>query len=329
VTYFLTGGTGFVGGGVARRLLAAGHAVRALVRSPASAGALAALGAELHQGDVTDKASMRAAMSGADGVFHVAGWYKIGVRDAGAAEAINVAGTRHVLELVQELGVPKSVYTSTVTINSDTGGRVVDETYRYEGRHLSVYDRTKAEAHRIAEGFAARGVPVVIVQPGGVYGPGDTGPLRGLFVQFLRRTLPLIPRRTAFAWGHIDDVAAGHVLAMEKGEAGRSYFLTGPVHTMEEAIDMAAAITGIRAPRLRLPPAAIRAASLLMAPIEKLLPVPPQYTAEGLRVLAGVTYIGSNARARRELGWRARPLRDGLMDLLRHEMRLLGMVPRF
>jgi nucleoside-diphosphate-sugar epimerase len=221
------------------------------------------------------------------------------------------------------------VYTSTLAVNSNTHGRVVDESFRFEGRHISLYDRTKADAHRLAESFIARGLPLVIVQPGLVYGPGDTSGVRTTFIQFLQRKLPAVPRKTAFAWAHVADVARGHLLAMEKGRAGRNYFICGPVHSLEEAIDMAAEITGIRAPRLRPGPALLRLASAIMRVVEPVVPVPPAYTSEGLAVIAGVTYIGSNARARRELGWTVRPLRDGLVETLRHEMTLLGIPPRF
>jgi nucleoside-diphosphate-sugar epimerase len=329
MTFFVTGATGFLGGVLARQLVAAGHRVRAVVRTRANADALAAMGVELHAGDVTEKETMRGPMTGVDGVFHVAGWYKIGLRDARDAASVNVDGTRHVLELMQELGVPRGVYTSTLAVNSDTGGRVVDETYRFSGTHVSAYDRSKADAHRLADEFMARELPLVIVQPGLIYGPGDTSGVRTMWKEYLRRKMPLVPTKTAFAWGHVEDVARGHLLAMEKGQPGRNYFVCGPVHTLEDALRMAQTITGIPAPRLKASPGVLRAAARLMRAVETVVPLPPAYTSEGLRVIAGVTYIGSNARARRELGWTVRPLRDGLTETLRHEMQLLGMRPTF
>jgi nucleoside-diphosphate-sugar epimerase len=325
VTYFLTGATGFLGGVLARQLVESGHTVRAIVRDPARAAALRQLGVQLSQGDVTHKESMREPMRGVDGVFHVAGWYKIGLRDSSPAFRVNVEGSRHVFELMRDLRVPKGVYTSSVAVNSDTHGRVVDESYRFEGRHVSVYDRSKAEAHRVAEEFIAGGLPLVIVQPGVIYGPGDTSGIRTTFLQFLQRQLPAIPKDTAFSWAHVEDVARGHVLAMERGQIGRSYLLTGPVHTLEDAIGMAAEISGVPAPAMRLPPAMLRGAAVLMKPIEKVVPVPSAFTSEGLRVIAGVTYIGDNRRAREELGWHPRSLREGLTETLHHEMALLGM----
>src|SRR5207237_3053385 len=129
--YFVTGATGFVGGRVVRQLIDAGHQVVVIVRNPAKAADLATLGIEIHRGHVTDKESMRAPMQGVDGVFHIAGWYKIGVKDKSDGEKVNIQGTRNVLELMKELGVPKGVYTSTIAIHSDTRGKLADEAHRY------------------------------------------------------------------------------------------------------------------------------------------------------------------------------------------------------
>jgi nucleoside-diphosphate-sugar epimerase len=324
--YLVTGATGFVGGRVARQLIAAGHAVVAVVRDPARAGALADLGVTLAPGDVTDRASLRAPMAGVDGVFHIAGWYKVGVGGGDEGERINVQGTRNVLETMQDLGIPRGVYTSTLAVFSDTRGRLVDETYRHDGPHLSVYDETKWRAHyEVAGPLIAAGLPLTIVQPGLIYGPGDTSSLRATLVRYLRRRLPMLPAGTTYCWAHVDDIARGHLLAMERGRPGESYIIAGPPHTLTEAFDLAAELTGVSAPRLRLPPPAMRAAARLMGLVERVAPVPPDYTAEYLRVNAGTTYIGDNAKARRVLGYAPRPLREGLAETLAQEMRLLGM----
>ena len=323
MTYFLTGATGFLGGELARQLVASGHAVRALVRELARATELVRLGAELHRGDVTDKSSMRAPMQGVDGVFHVAGWYQIGVRDRRAAVGVNVDGTRHVLELMRDLRVPKGVYTSTLAVNSDTRGRSVDESYRFDGPHVSVYDRTKAEAHRVAEQFIAAGLPLVIVQPGLVYGPGDTSGVRTMLLDYLNGRLRVIPSGAAYSWAHVEDIARGHALAMESGLPGRSYHLAGPGHTIVEAIDIASRITGLQKPR-RVSPSVLKAASKVMRLVERVIQLPPALSSESLRVLAGVTYLGDGARARAELGWKARPLAEGLAQTLRHEQALMS-----
>ncbi len=323
--YFVTGATGFVGGRVARQLVEAGHQVVAVVRSPEKARDLAALGVELHRGDVTEKESLRAAMTGVDGVFHIAGWYKVGARNKEDGQKINVEGTRNVLELMQELKIPKGVYTSTLAVNSDTGGKLVDEQYRFTGQHLTVYDRTKADAHQLAEEFIARGLPLVIVQPGLIYGPGDTSSVRTSLIQFLQGQLPLMPLQTAFSWAHVDDIARGHIQAMEVGVAGQNYLVCGPTHTFIEALEIASQITGKPLPALRVAPAMLKAMASLMGLVEKLIPLPETYTYEGLRVIAGTTYIGDNRKARRELGFNPRPLEEGMRETLEHEMKLLKM----
>lgn len=329
MTYLLTGATGFLGGVLARQLRAEGHDVRAIVRSPDNAGDLAALGVSLHRGDVTQKDTMRGPMVGVDGVYHVAGWYKVGIKDRAAAVGINIDGTRNVLELMRELKIPKGVYTSTLAVNSGTHGEVVNEEFRFEGRHVSLYDYTKHEAHKIAEQFQREGLPLVIVQPGLIYGPGDTSGVRTSLIQYLQRKLPMVPADAAYCWAHVDDEARGHVLAMERGRAGRSYFLAGPVHKLIDAFRIAEGFTGIQAPKVLIPSIVLKGAAGLMRPFGAILPLPPAMSAESLRVLAGVTYLGTAARANEELGWHARPLREGLMSTLRHEMQLLGMTPRF
>lgn len=328
MTFLLTGASGFIGGHLVRQLAASGHRLRAVVRKPDAASALQTLGVDLYPGDVAVKETLRAPMTGVDGVFHLAGWYKIGVPARAEAIATNVVGTRNVLELMEELRIARGVYTSTLAVNSDTHGQIVDERYRFHGRHLSIYDDTKAQAHAVADAFIVRGLPLVIVQPGLVYGPGDPSSVGTTLVQYLQRRLALIPRRAAFAWGHVDDVAHGHALAMERGKPGRSYFLCGPVYSLEEALTIAEEITGIPPPRLRASPGVLRAMAAVVGLAEKMVPVSPAYSAESLRVLAGVTYIGSNERARRELGWMPRPLREGLAETLHHEMKRLGMMPR-
>src|SRR2546425_9352230 len=237
-TYFVTGATGFIGARVARQLVAAGHDVVAIARNPESARDLESIGVDVRRGDITAPDSLRGLMAGVDGVFHIAGWYKIGSRDLSEGERINVAGTRNVLTAMKELRVPKGVYTSTLAVFSDTHGRLVDETYRHDGKGpwLTEYDRTKWVAHyEVAEPMMREGLPLVIVQPGLNYGPGDTSEVRPTFVRYLRRRLTALPKETAYCWAHVEDTARGHLLAMDKGVAGESYIIAGPRHSLIEA----------------------------------------------------------------------------------------------
>jgi nucleoside-diphosphate-sugar epimerase len=322
--YFITGATGFIGGHLARQLREAGHGVIAVVRNPEKAKDLSEIGIVLHKGDVTEKESMRKPMTGVDGVFHVAGWYKVGARDKSQAYAINVEGTRNVLELMKELNIRKGVYTSTLAVNSDTHGVEVDESYHFTGKHIAVYDQTKADAHDIALQMIAEGLPLVIVQPGLVYGPGDTSSVRTSFIQYLKKQLPVMPMQTAFSWAHVDDIAHAHRLAMERGKIGENYYICGPTHTFVSGLKIAKEITSVRLP-LAVPAGMIRMMSSMMYLFDKFIPVPESYTGEGLRVVAGVTYIATNNKAKRELGYNPRPLKEGLAETLHHEMKFLGM----
>jgi dihydroflavonol-4-reductase len=319
--YALTGATGFVGSHLARQLREAGHEVVAVVRSPSKAGGLAAMGVEVVPGDVTSRSSLAAAFSGADGVFHVAGWYHLGSDHPEQGWAVNVQGTRNTLDAAHEMGVPRVVYTSTVAVNSDTGGQVRDETYHFTGRHLSVYDHTKAQAHLIAQEYAGRGLDVVIVMPGGIYGPGDTSQIGELIRQAAHGQHVLAPAGLRLCMAHVDDIACGHVLALEKGEAGESYMLAGPQTTLVEVLRITAEIAGAKPPVV-LPDVAVGASEKVMGLLERVAPVPSTYRSESLRA-SRASYLGTPAKANAELGWFARPLRIGLAETVEDELRSL------
>lgn len=317
--YFVTGATGFIGGHLVRMLTAAGHEVAALIRTPSRAGALEAQGVELVPGDLSDRVALEAGMDGVDGAFHLAAWYRLGARDPGPAERVNVAGTRNVLEAARAAAVPKIVYTSTIAVFGHTRGTVVDETYRHDGPWLSEYDRTKWVAHyEVARPMAEAGLPLVILQPGLVYGPGDHSNVGDALRSYLRRTLPVTPSQGG-CWAHVEDVAAAHMAAMDRGQPGESYIVGGECRMWAEVLAMAEEITGVRPPRFSLPPLLARTSSLLMRPIAAVAPLPQMYHPETLRVAAGTTYWASDAKARRELGWSPRPLRQGLAETLHAE----------
>jgi nucleoside-diphosphate-sugar epimerase len=327
--YFITGATGFIGGEVARQLLDAGHAVVALARTPSKAEDLAARGAAIHQGDITDKDSMREGMRGVDGVFHIAAWYEIGVRDTGRMERINIDGTRNVLELMRELDIPQGVYTSTVGVFSDTQGQMVDETYRHEGAFVNHYERTKWIAHyEIAQPMIDDGLPLVIVLPGLVYGPGDHSLVRDQLLQYVKGRLFVAPKGTAYCWAHVEDTARGHILAMEKGQPGESYIIAGQPATLTEALKYGEEAFGIPAPRVQIPPAVLKGLAGVLGVVERVIPLRGLFAAESLRTVAGVTYLGSNAKAKRELGYAPRPLSEGLVATARYEMEQLGIEPK-
>lgn len=315
---FVTGGTGFLGSHVVPLLLGAGHEVVALVRDPGRAGDLAREGVELVEGDITDRESMRAPMSGCQALIHMAAWYEVGIEDPEKMHAINVSGTRNVLSLMEELGLQKGVYTSSLAVFGDTCGEIKSEGYNPGPDHASAYDRTKWEAHyEVALPMMEAGLPLVIVQPGAIYGPGDTSQSGDLIRDYLRGALPFLPVGLVVCWSHIEDVARGHLLALERGEPGQSYIIAGPCHSYEEMFSVAERITGIRKPGLKVFPWMTR----IMAALASLataagIRLPDRYQPETLRVAAGLTYLGSNEKARRELGFEPRSLEQGLRTSL-------------
>ena len=314
---FVTGGTGFIGSRVVRKLIERKYEVAALARSDRTAAALEAAGARAVRGDITDAASLREGMLGSDAVFHMAAWYKIGARDWRQAEAINVGGTRNVLGLAHDLGVPRIVYTSTVGVFGDTKGRTVDESYVCHDPLFTEYERTKWAAHyEVALPLIEEGAPIIIVMPGGVYGPGDASIIGHIMQRFCQGRLPFLPApETTFAYAHVEDIAEGHILAAEKGRVGESYVLAGPAVPLDELVDLWAEITGKRAPAVRIPGRLLRPFAPLMGAIGSVIPLPMMFSEEATRS-AGATYMARADKAQAELGWQTRPVREGMRETL-------------
>jgi dihydroflavonol-4-reductase len=313
--YALTGATGFVGGVLARRLRESAHEVVALVRDPGRARDLSASGAEHIVGEL-DAEDLDRVCAGVDGLFHVAGWYRLGSRDPAQGWRSNVEGTRLVLEAAERAGVQRIVYTSTLAVNSDTRGLIVDETYRFTGEHLSVYDETKARAHDVALEHASRGIPIVIVMPGAVYGPHDTSQTGALLSAVIDGRRPAVPAGGGVCWTHVDDVANGHVLAMERGALGQTYMLAGERASIADCLRLMAEIAGTKGP-LVLPTTTVQAAASVAARLERYIALSGDYAAESMRA-ALATYFGTAVKAERELGWSFRSLQDGLTELVAH-----------
>ena len=317
---FLTGGTGFIGGEVARLLRARGDEVRALVRTPQKAAALEAIGCELVPGDLSDEQALTEACQGMDAVVHGAALYEVGV-PAERREAMvdaNVGGTERVLGAALAAGVRKTVYISTVAIFGNTRGHVADETWVRldDGSYTSVYEETKVLAHRRAHEIAARGLPLVTVQPGVVYGAGDTSAMGDLLARFVAGKLPALPfPDMGVTPVHRDDAAAGVLLALDKGAPGECYVLAGTPVRVRELVGELAAVAGRKPPRFALPTAAVRAAVPVGRFVGPALGFPPNLR-ELLSSSDGVTFWATGKKAMDELGWTSRPLSEGLRDLV-------------
>ena len=310
--YAMTGATGFLGGALARMLVEDGHDVAALVRRPEAAGDLRDLGVSMVPGDLDDTAALDGLLDGADGFFHVAGWFRFGRRETDLLHRVNVQGTRNALEAALRAGGVRTVYTSTTAINSDTRGKVVDETYRFTGTHLNDYDRTKALAHDVALGYVERGLPVVMVQPSVIYGPGDTSVVGEISRRIAAGKRVLGPKGGGVCWVHVDDVAAGHVLAIEKGAPGESYLLCGEPVTFDEAFAQLAELTGGRNPLL-VPAGLVRTMARMNGLLERVVRLPQDFTRDAM-VAATATYYGDSTKARRELGWAPRTREAGFTE---------------
>jgi nucleoside-diphosphate-sugar epimerase len=220
-----------------------------------------------------------------------------------------------VLSLAHELRVPRIVYTSTLAVFGDTHGELPDETYRAEGPFLTEYDRTKWQAHyEVAVPLIEAGAPIIIVMPGGVYGPGDTSWLAEAMRLFHRGLMPLVPGpESTVTYAYVDDVAEGHILAAEKGRIGESYILAGPAVPLGEMVEFWAQLTGKRPPAARLPARLISPLAPVAGRVQPALGLPLLVGEDMLRML-GVTYAGRADKARAELGWRPRPLQTGMLE---------------
>jgi len=317
VKAFVTGANGFIGSHLVPILVERGYEVVCLVRDPKKADGLTKAGATLAAGDVTDRASMKASMTGSNVVFHLAGWYAIGNHDKARMQAINVDGARNTLELATELGVPKIIHTSTVGVFGNTHSQIVDETYKVGKDDMaSEYERTKWAAHyEVAVPLQQRGAPVIITQPGGVTGAGDNSPHAQTFDMFLQKMPVMFGAKSGLTLAHVDDIAEGHALTMEKGKVGESYILAGPSLTYRQTFELMEKISGIPAAKLWGPGWLARGMSGMMGVLEG-LGMHPAFSAEALETLADYTFWGTAEKAKRELGWQMRPLEDTLREVL-------------
>ena len=321
---FVTGGTGFIGGKVVRQLRERGDDVVCLVRDPAKGEKLRSQGCELVAGDLGDDAAIRRGMEGCDAVIHVAAMYEVGIPKSQhpAMYAANVEGTELVLRSALEAKVPKVVYVSTVGAFGNTNRKVVDETYQHPGTGFtSYYEQTKWEAHKVAERMSAEGLPCVVVQPGGVYGPGDTSQVADLLGEFLAGKLPLIPfPELGICMTHVDDIAAGILLALDKGKTGEDYVLSGPATTMREAVGVVAGISGRKPPKYALPTPLVKMLTPIGPLVGKMMGQPPNLR-ELISSADGVTFWASHEKASREFGYAPRGMEQGLRETLAQDDR--------
>ncbi len=307
-----------------------GDEVVCLVRSPEKATKLTEIGCELVAGDLGDREAMRAGMDGCDGVVHAAAMYEVGIpaSQRPAMREANVVGTENALGAAKEAGVAKVVYVSTCGAFGNTHHQIVDESYEHPCEDFtSYYEQTKVEAHKVAKRMIAEGLPCTIVQPGGVYGPGDTSQLADLIEQFLAGKMPLIPfPDLGLCLAHVEDTAAGIVLALDKGDPGDTYVLAGPPTTMRDAIVTLAEISGRKAPKRAMPTVLMKAMTPIGPLVGKMMGQPPNLR-ELISSADNVTFWATNEKAVSELGFAPREIDVGIRETLEQDDRFPSPAP--
>ncbi|MEW6158299.1 MAG: hopanoid-associated sugar epimerase [Verrucomicrobiota bacterium] len=319
---FVTGASGFIGSNLVHELIARGHSVRALLRPNADRRGLADADFETVTGDVSDRALLEKSMRGCDWCFHVAASYHLWLRDYGPMYAANVQGTRNVLEAAAAAGCSRIVYTSTVGcigLPQANNGRIIatDEATPVSAAQMSNhYKLSKWQAEEIARELAAKGLPIVIVNPSAPVGPRDVKPTPTgqVIVDFLNRQMPAF-LDTGLNWVHVRDVAIGHLLAAEKGRIGERYILGHAAGnwTMKEAFHQLAEITGLPAPKFQVPWSVALGAAYLDEAVSLFTGKPPKAPLAGVR-MARYKMFFNPAKAITELGLPQTPPRQALAD---------------
>ena len=319
---FVTGASGFIGANLVQELVARGHRVKALLREKSDTRGLAGVQFERVSGDVSDRELLRTAMRGCDWCFHVAASYHLWLRDYAPMFTANVAGTRNVLEAAAQAGVSRIVYTSTVGcigLPRVGEGRLVptDETAPVSEAQMSnPYKRSKWQAELVAIEFARKGLPIVIVNPTAPVGPRDVKPTPTgqVIVDFLNRAMPAY-LDTGLNWVHVRDVAVGHILAAERGRFGERYILGHAEGnwTMKEAFAVLEEITGVAAPRWRIPYWVALAAAHVNEAISAVTGKPPKAPLGGVRMAKHKMFFNP-AKAIRQLDLPQTPPRQALAD---------------
>jgi dihydroflavonol-4-reductase len=315
----VTGASGFVGSAVVRHLIKAGHQVRALVRSTSSRINLADLRAEIVEGDLRDVESLIRAMTGIRFVFHVAADYRLWARNPQDIVRTNVEGTRNLMTAALRAGVERIVYTSSVaTLKARPDGKASDETFRLEAQSaVGAYKYSKVVAERLVETMVAeQKLAAIIVNPSTPIGPGDVRPTPTgrIIVEAAAGRMPAYVD-TGLNLVHVDDVAAGHLAALQNGRIGERYILGGQDVLLGDMLREIARQAGRAPPRLRLPRQLIFPIAYGAEAIAHFTGREPFVTTTGLR-LAKDRMFFTSAKAERELGYRARPYSEAIAEAI-------------
>jgi dihydroflavonol-4-reductase len=319
---FVTGASGFIGANLVHQLEAHGHSVKALLRKTSDLRGLEGTQYEFVEGDLSDRKFLADAMRGCDWCFHVAASYHLWMKDYSSMYASNVDGTSHVLQAAADAGCSRIVYTSTVGcigLPREEFGQVTptnEQAHTTLGQMTNHYKRSKWQAEQVALELARRGLPIVIVNPSAPVGPRDVKPTPTgkVIVDFLNRAMPAY-LDTGLNWVHVRDVAIGHMLAAEKGRIGERYILGSADGnwTLQQAFAVLEEITGIRAPRFKVPYSVALGAAHFDEWVSKFTGKEPKAPLAGVR-MAKYKMFFDPAKAIEELGLPQTPPREALAD---------------
>jgi dihydroflavonol-4-reductase len=310
---FVTGGHGFIGSRVVHMLIQNGHEVRCLVRATSKTHRIDGLAVQRFVGDVRDKASLVEGMKGTDACIHLASvssWNEI---RSDALEATIIDGTKNILEAAKEAGAKRVVFVSSaLAVNGSKDPVVFDETSAFDVKDPALrYAHAKHKAEGIALEHAKNGLDVVIVNPGEVYGPEDDGFITAGNIKDILVGWPALTCRGGTAVTHVDDVAEGMILALEKGRSGERYILGGDNLSVEELVRLVLDIAAKKTPVLKLPNGIVKGLIQGMAKIHLPTPVIPEVLD-----YATLFWFMDSSKAKRELGYRPRSARDAIAPVI-------------
>ena len=309
----VTGGTGFVGGAIVRALVKQGDNVRVLARRTSKTDHLKAMGIEIAYGDILDKESIKAALQGCDTLYHAAALYDFWGLDKLILMRTEVDGTRNALEAALRAGVDKVVYTSTSVTIGERKGEVGTEVTQHRGYFLSKYERAKFEAEQVATSYLGKRLPIIIVNPAGVYGPGDFKPTGRFMIDLLNGRIPSLSAGVS-SFVYIDDVGMGHVLAAQKGQVGERYILCERVIKMPDIANLICQLSGAKMPSI-VPTFLAGAGAWLFEMASRFTKRPPVISSETFRLIVhGFQVDGS--KAVKELGIKYTPLEEGIRETI-------------
>ncbi len=309
MTTLVTGAAGFLGSHVARQLVARGDSVRVLVRASSSNRAISDLSLEYVTGDLRDAASLERAMNGVQRVFHVAADYRLWAKNPQDIYDSNVGGTKNVLAAAKSAGIGQLIYTSTVaTIAVDRPELPNEFTEAKLAEMIGHYKRSKWMAEQEVLKAAKEGMPVIVAMPTTPVGPWDwkPTPTGKIILDFLNGKMPGYVE-TGLNFVGVEECAAGHLLVSEKGKNGERYLLGAENLTLKEMLDMLAKITGLRAPRLKIPHGVALGVAYVESAFSRLIGKEPGIPVEGVKIARHKMFVDAS-RARRELGFQPGPV---------------------